>query len=249
MRKVLGRLATLTALDLADTLKPPGFDVMMVLLAALGGSLAVIQPLTQGYVIVFSVLEITMIAITIFLALRGAAGITSLIESGIMNVYLSYPIPREGVAIVLLVSRVLVPSILLLGAPTLVAVIILWRNVIDNPLEVVAMYSSYLIQAFFYGSVFALISLRAKTPGASGVVSVAFYFVYNVAAVLLAHIGASRGVEELTKIANSMILHIALYNMYSGAYNLDLWNLAFVPLAAGLTASTFIVYFTVRFEP
>ncbi len=243
------RLLAIISLDLSDTLRPPGFDAMILLLAALGGSLAVIQPLTEGYVIVFSVLEVTIIAVTIFLALRGAAGITSLIENGVMNVYLSYPVSREGIALALLVSRVLVPSILLLGAPTLVASVILWRNVVESLAEVLAMYTAYLVQASFYGSVFALISLKAKTPGTSGVISVAFYFVYNVAAILLAQVGASRGVEELTQIANSMVLHIALYNMYSGAYNLEEWNLAFVPLAAGITASLFIAYFTARFEP
>jgi ABC-2 type transport system permease protein len=243
------RLVQLIAIDISDTLRPPGFDAMIVLLAALGGALAVIQPLTEGYAIVFTVLEITIFATTIFLALRGAAGITALIESGVMSVYLSYPLPREGVALALLVSRVVVPSALLLGAPALIAVILLWRQAVSQPLEVVAMYSAYLTQAVFYGSVFALIALKAKSPGTSGVLGVAFYFAYNVAAILLAQVGASLGVEELTQVANSMILHIALYNMFSGAYNLEPWTLAVVPLAAGLASSLFIAYFASRFEP
>ena len=247
--KELRRTARIVVVDLLDVLRPPGFDIMVLLLASLGGILAVIQPLTRPYAMVFSVLEITIIATTIFLALRGAAGITSLIENGTIYVYLSYPLHRASVALALLVSRVVLPSLLLLSAPIVVSALMLWRQVLSYPIELVAMMSSYLVQAIFYGSVFAVFSLKAKSPGTSGVLSVAFYFAYNVLALILAQMGAAWGVDELTRMANSMILHIALYNIYSGAYNLSTWNIALVPTAAALASTAYIVYFARRFEP
>ena len=244
----LERMASLLYLDAVEVFRPPGFDAMLLLISALGAALVVLQPVTSPVAAVRTALEPTLIATTLFLALRGAAGITSLIQEGVAAVYLSYPISRRLVALALYTSRVVMPSLMLLSGPLVVMIILLWPVVTRDLWGLAGMYLSYVIQAIFYGSLFALVAVNAKTPGTSGVISVTIYFVYNVASIILAVIGAATGSRLLADIASSMLLYVAVYNYFTGL-EVGWLQLALVP---GLTLLSFIAlmaYMGRRFEP
>ncbi len=245
----LARIARLAALDLSDTLRPPGFDALILVAAALGGLLAGVQPLIAGYAAAATVLEPTLFAATVFLAVRGAAGITGLVEQGIMQVYLSYPVSRAGVALALYFSRVVAPSVLVLGVPSLVAVVLLAPVVARNAESFLAMYSVYLAHAVFYGSVFSLIALKAKSPGTSGVASVAFYFAYEVLSIVLAQIGSGAGGGVFLDVALAMKPGIALYNLYSGVGDVTYTHVLALPAATAILSAFYLWYFARRFEP
>jgi len=243
------RVARLAALDLADTLRPPGFDALILVAAALGGLLAGVQPLVSGYAAAATVLEPALFAATVFLALRGAAGVTGLVEQGIMQVYLSYPVSRAGVALALYFSRVAAPAALVLGVPAIVAGLLLAPVVARDPGGFTAMYAVYLSHAFFYGSVFSLIALKARSPGTSGVASVAFYFAYEVLSIVLAQIGGGAGGGVFLDLALAMKPGIALYNIYSGAEGVGYLHVLALPTATAILSTLYIWYFARRFEP
>ncbi len=243
------RIARLAALDLSDTLRPPGFDALIVVAAALGGLLAGVQPLVSGYAAAATVLEPTLFAATVFLAVRGAAGVTGLVEQGIMQVYLSYPVSRAGVALALYFSRVVAPSALVLGVPSLVAALLLAPVVARDFEGFVAMYTVYLSHAFFYGSVFSLIALKARSPGTSGVASVAFYFAYEVLSIVFAQIGSGAGGGLFLDLALAMKPGIALYNLYSGVGDVSMFHVLALPVATAILSAIYLWYFARRFEP
>ncbi|MFN4046665.1 MAG: hypothetical protein ACK4H7_04925, partial [Acidilobaceae archaeon] len=173
------RLQHVMYIDLSDVLRPPGIDLLLVLVAALGTILVSIQPVTSPVLASMMALEPTLIALAIFLALRGAAGVTWLVQSGIMHVYLSYPVSRASIAMVLIASRVVIPSILILGIPLVAALILLGPTLIGGLDKVAVAYLSYIDQAALYGSLFLLIALRVKSQATSGLLSVALYFTYT----------------------------------------------------------------------
>lgn len=243
----LRRTASLLYLDSVEVFRPPGFDAMLLLISALGAALVVLQPVTSPVAAVRSALEPTLIAATLFLALRGAAGITGLIQEGVMNVYLSYPISRRWVALSIYASRVVMPSIILLSGPIAIVMVILWPVITRDLYGLAGMYTAYLIQAVFYGTLFALVAVNAKTPGTSGVISVTIYFVYNVASIILAVIGASTGSQLIIDLASSMLLYIAVYNYFTGV-DVGPEQLVLVPAATLILFAAFIIYLSRRFE-
>lgn len=245
----VARLARLTVLDLQDTLRPPGFDALVLVAAALGGLLAGVQPLVEPHIVAMTVLEPALFATVVFLAVRGAAGITGLAEHGIMTLYMSYPISRSGVGLALYVSRILVPSFMTLGVPLLVSSVLLFPVVSSDPLGLAAMYAAYLSRAVFYGVVFAVIALKAKTPGTSGVASVAFYFFFEVLSMVLAQIGGGGGPRIFMDLALAMQPTIALYNLYSGVEDVSIAHVIALPGAAATLSAIYIWYFARRFEP
>lgn len=245
----VARLVRLAALDLQDTLRPPGFDALVLVTAALGGLLAGVQPLVEPHTVAMTVLEPALFATVVFLAVRGAAGLTGLVEHGVMALYMSYPVSRPGVGLALYISRVLAPSLVTLGVPLLVASALLFPVVSGDPLGLVAMYAAYLARAVFYGVVFAVIALKAKTPGTSGVASVAFYFFFEVLSVVLAQIGGGGGPSILMDLALAMQPSIALYNLYGGVEDVSIAHVAALPVAAAALSAVYIWYFARRFEP
>ncbi|MCE4615518.1 MAG: hypothetical protein F7C09_00440 [Aeropyrum sp.] len=245
-----GRRAVIVALvDMFDTLKPPGLDALMIIVAGLGATLVIVQPFTSPSYMLSYALDPTLFAATIFLALRGAAGITGLVESGVMQAFLSYPLSRTHIAAALYASRILAPSIIILGAPTATIAIAMWPLVSQDPAEFIATYAAYLAQALMYGSVFMLIALISKTPGTSGVLSVAFYFAYTVLLGLLLYIvGRAAGVELLQRVAEASYLPgIAL--IYYGGGSIEIWQPLMVPFLLVASLAVVYLYFTRRFEP
>ncbi|MEM1868709.1 MAG: hypothetical protein QXU90_01190, partial [Acidilobaceae archaeon] len=83
---------------------------MILLVAMLGAIIVTIQPITNPVIATSTALEPTLFATVLFLAIRGASGVTWLIQSGIINVYISYPIPKISLILILILSRVLIPS-------------------------------------------------------------------------------------------------------------------------------------------
>ncbi len=65
----------LVVLDSLDSMRPPGFDIMMLVIAALGAVMATIQPASQSYILARLVLEPTLFTVALFLRLRGLSAL------------------------------------------------------------------------------------------------------------------------------------------------------------------------------
>ncbi len=189
-----------------------------------------------------------MFATAIFLALRSAAGITGLIQNGVINTYMSYPVSRLGVAFSLLLSRVLIPAASLLLIPLVVAGIILWPTISSGLGNYALMYMAYLTQALLYGSMFTLIAVISRSPGTASVASIAVYFTYNVLSLIFSVIGSSMGIGFLIDFGDAMGFNYMVYRRLLGETVL-VWQLALVPLLTITLISGILAYFTRRFEP
>ncbi len=248
------RLFNLIVLDSLDSLKPPGFDLMVLVIATLGAALGSIQPATDSYILARFILEPTLFTVALYLALRSAAGVASLVGEGVMEVYLSYPLSRSGIAIVLIISRVLIPSIILLSIPLIVSGIILYPVVSRNPLALITVYTGYLVQAVFYGLVFLGIALASRSSGTASILGITYYFAYNIIWMLLATLAPGLG-SGLLHASIAMRYYEVLYYYalkISGVpptIQPGLLELSLVPVMT-LIAFTFILYYyTRRFEP
>lgn len=241
------RIQHVMYIDLSDVLRPPGIDILLVLVAALGAILVSIQPVTDPVLASMLALEPTLVALAIFLALRGAAGVTWLVQSGIMHVYLSYPMSRALIALVLIVSRVIIPSSLILGVPLVVVLILLGPTLIGGLERVAVTYLSYIYQAALYGSLFLLVALRVKSQATSGLLSVAIYFTYTAMSTILGSIGRSIGSDSLKMLGDAMHLPSVIYAVYVGS-DYDFKQLLLVPLLATLAVIAVIYYMVRRFE-
>lgn len=245
-----GRLYSLLYIDASDTLRPPGLDALVLIVGALGAIIIVLQPFTSPAMMLHASLDPTLVATAIFLALRGAAGVTGLVQNGVMNVYMAYPLSRASIALVLIVSRVIAPAAIILGAPSFIVLFIMWPSVKGSLDEFAASYLAYLAQAVFYGMVFTLIALRTKTPGSSGVLSVAFYFTYTVVGnVILGLIGRATGRQVLADIGDASYLPALVTFYYAGGEDFDAWQFAMVPAAIVVLMAATLIYFMRRFEP
>ena len=242
------RLASLARIDISDSLRPPGFDIMLLVVSILGAALVAIQPLTSPHTAAAIILNPTLFATSIFLALRSAGGITSLIQSGLAQVYMSYPVSRIQLLLVLLASRILAPALTLMSAPLLVAAAILYPVVSGDPWGYLVMFSAYLGQAVLYGLAFTLISLRARSPGTAAIASITFYFAYTVSSILLATLSPALRRPILGEVADAMSLYVVV-NRYLGGAQVEAWQLALVPSVIAILFSAVLVYFSRRFEP
>ncbi len=238
----------LVMIDSSDSLRPPGFDLMILLIATLGAVLASIQPIVEAHVAVRIILDPTLFATAIFLALRSSAGITSLVQSGGINTYMSYPLSRLGVAVGLFLSRVLIPAASLLLVPLIVAGVILWPTISRGLDNYALMYVAYLIQALLYGSMFTVIAVVSRSPGTASVASIAVYFTYNVLSLIFSVLGSSMGVSLLVDIGDAMGFNYMVYRSLLGEHVL-LWQLAMVPILTTILIASILTYFTRRFEP
>jgi ABC-2 type transport system permease protein len=243
----LTRVYHILYIDISDVLRPPGLDVLVVLLAMLGAILVSIQPVTSPIIASRTALDPTLLATALFLAIRSSAGLATLIQSGILNLYLTYPIHRVTVAVVLLVSRVVIPSALILAIP-LVTVLILLGSTLYRGLDVIlGMYLAFLLQAVLYGSVFLLVAVRVKSQATSGVLSVAAYFTYIALQLILTGIGGAIGSDVVRRVGEAMYLPNIAYYAYS---NLDyeVWQLTLVPGLSILVILAYLTYMSRRFE-
>jgi len=248
-----GRALRLAALDGLDSLRPPSFDVMMLVIGTLGAVLAGVQPLSEPYALARMILDPTLFTVALFLALRGSAGLASLIREGIVEVYLSYPVSRGGVAAALLISRILVPAASLLALPLLVASILLYPVVARDPGGLLIVYSGYLVQALFYGVVFALIAVAAKNTGTASVASITFYFAYNVIWFIIQAVSPGPD-SALYTMAEALHFNYIAYRyaiIRAGAQGLEIGLLqaCLIPSATIALALVFVWYMSRRFEP
>ena len=244
----LRRLVELALVDSSDSLRPPGFDVMMVIIASLGAALATMQPISEPHVAARIILDPTLFAATLFLALRGSAGAAGLVQRGVAAVYLSYPVSRATVYAAIVFSRVLLPAATLLAAPLLVAGLVLLPVIAENPASYVVVFLAYLLQACMYGSVFLLAGLAARNPGTASVASITFYFAYNITMLILSAVGAALGSSIASGIADAMAFYYMIYRILLGV-DVAPWQLLLVPALLVAALSIGLVYFTRRFEP
>ncbi|MEB3805945.1 MAG: hypothetical protein GSR73_00295 [Desulfurococcales archaeon] len=248
-----GRLLTLILLDSADSLRPPGFDVMMLVIAALGAVIATIQPVTKSYVLARLVLEPTLFTVALYLGLRGASGLASLVSYGVVEVYMSYPVSRRTVILGILTSRVVVPALTLLFIPLLVAGIIVYPVVLDGPAQYLIVYGGYVVQALLYGTAFLLIALASKSSGTASVLSITFYFAYGVVWLLMQTLAPSLGDWALHLSIAMMFYRVAYFTAlsYEGLSTIRLTTMdyLFVPVLLLSLLATLLYYFERRFEP
>ena len=242
------RPVELILLDSGDSLRPPGFDVMMIIIASLGAVLATIQPISQPHVAARIILDPTLFATTLFLALRGSAGVAGLVQRGIMDVYLSYPLSRAQVFLSLSVSRVLLPALTLLSAPLIVAGVILLPVIASDPLAYLMVLGGYLLQAYMYGLVFMLAGIATRNTGTASIVSITFYFTYNIVMILLSTVGTALEKTVLVKLSDSMAFYYLVYRHLLGV-GVDTLQLLFVPTLTLAILLLGLLYFVRRFEP
>ena len=250
--RAAARLVHLALLDGLDSMRPPGIDVMMLVIAALGGILAGIQPLTASYAAARIVLDPTLFTVSLFLALRGSAGIAQLVSSGVIEVYLSYPVSRRTVALALLASRIIVPAASLLAIPLVVAGILLYPVIAGDPAGYAIVYLGYLAQSLLYGFTFALIAVASKNSGVASVASITFYFAYNVVWIIGQALGDR--VPALLELARALYYNYVAYRYAiaraTGApLEVTLAEATLVPLALLALAAAFTLYMERRFEP
>ncbi len=220
---------------------------MLFLVAALGGVLSVLQPITDPATLASTVLDPTLFAVAIFLALRAGSGITSLVESGVMQVYLAYPVSRRGAALILWVSRVAMPSLILIATPVIVASLILYPVVAGDPGRLLAGIAGYEAQALLYGTVFALIAVKSRSSGTASLLSIAFYFSYTVAGVILIILSTTLGAPTFGHLGKAILYYRTMLD-YLVAVEVTAWQLAFTPTLLVVLLIIYIIYYTRRFE-
>ncbi|MCE4609972.1 MAG: hypothetical protein F7C36_06315 [Desulfurococcales archaeon] len=247
----LKRIYGLLSLDLSDTIRPPLLYFMVFVITLLSVVLAYVQLFSTTESLAMNILRPTLLATALFLALRGASGISQLVSNRVMEVYLSYPVSRLSIAIVLYISRVVVPSILLITIPLLAAGIVLEPLVVQESSNYILMGISFLVQALFYGSVFVLIALVAKSTGTTSILSLLFYFSYNIIALILSSVSSSV-TSTLFRLAQAMSFYMTVYNSLTTnieALRPYLWEYLLVPSLTSLSALAFILIMSRRFEP
>jgi len=243
----LSRAYHVLYIDVSDVLRPPGLDVLVVLLAMLGAILVSIQPVTSPIIASRIALDPTLIATALFLAIRSSAGLATLIQNGILGVYLSYPIHKVAVAVMLFVSRVAIPSVLILATPLATILILLGPTLYEGLDVILGMYFAFLFQSALYGSIFILIAVMVKSQATSGVLSVAAYFTYTALHLILTGIGGAMGNDVVRRVGEALYLPDIAYYAYSNIDH-EVWQLTLVPALTILVLVAYLAYMSRRFE-
>jgi len=239
----------LAVLDMLESLKPPTFDIMLIIISAIGASLSALQPLSNSVIVAENILDpLVYFTVTLYLAMRVSSGVAELVENGIMEVYLSYPIDRISLAISIFVSRILVPTLILVGAPLLVASIILYKVVMANIAGLLEVYGAYIIIITMYGLVFAIVALAVKSSASAAALSMTFAFLYMGLGLILPMIASSTGKMLLVKLSQALNFNVLVSNYLQGA-PADLWQLLIVPSILITLYIIYLAYFKYKFEP
>jgi len=247
------RSLELLYLDLWDALRPPAFDIMLLVVAALGGALSVLQPITSPVEALspeftFSSAQLALFVTAIYIAIRVSSDFVNIIQGGIMQVYMSYPLSRGSVASVLYVTRSLLPAVILLGVPAAVTAIVLYPVVLKGPAEYLAMWLSYLLQSQFYGIIFLVLASRFRSTGTAIVASISFYFGYVAISGVLYLIGFLDNIQSLIDASNAMgFYYVAYYGLTGQSF--PAWEYLVVPLLYVVLLVLYFYYFERRFEP
>jgi ABC-type transport system involved in multi-copper enzyme maturation permease subunit len=245
------RIAALILLDSSDSLKAPAFDFMLLAVSAIAAALASIQPTTNAAALADAALDPAVVfAVSLYLAMRASSGLASLASGGVMQLYLSYPLSRAQVALSLYLSRILLPVLVLVGAPLAVAATIVPGVVASSIWAYLASYLAYTTYLVFLGTLFALIGLTTKSTGTSAVASLAAYFVYAGVALLFNVMSAARGSLLLHKLAMSMNFYpVVSTALRTPGVALSLWQYLLVPLLLLGLVVAYFSYMKWRFEP
>lgn len=248
-QKSSNRISGLVVLDMLESLKAPTFDIMLVIISAIGASLSALQPLSNSVIIAENILDpLIYFTVTLYLAMRVSSGIAELIEDGIMEVYLSYPLDRVSLAISLFISRILVPTLILVGAPLLVATVILYKVVLLNIIGLLEVYGAYIIMIVMYGLVFALVALAVRSSASAAALSMTFAFLYMGLGLILPIIASSTGTRVLIDLSQALNFNILVSNYLQGV-PAKLWQLLVVPVFMLILYVLYLIYFKYRFEP
>ncbi len=247
------RVVELLHLDLWDALRPPAFDIMLIVVAVMAGALTVMEPVSSGLAAIapsngFNPVYMSLFVTTLYIALRSSSDLVNVIQGGLMQVYMAYPVSRKAVAAVLYVTRSLLPAVTLLGLPGLIMAIILYPVVVKDPLYYLAMWGAYLLQSQMYGAAFLLISSRLRSPGAAMVASVSFYFGYVALSTFLGILGLMDGIQVLLRVSDAMGFYYALYYWLTASGG-QAWTLSVVPALYIAFMAIFFTYIVRRFEP
>jgi ABC-type transport system involved in multi-copper enzyme maturation permease subunit len=236
-------------IDSADSVRPPLFDLLVFTMTFLSAVLSYVQLFSSTVSLALSVLSPSLLAAALYLALRGSAGISHLISDRIMELYMSYPISRGGISVAIYASRVAIPSILLISLPALASGIILLPLIESDISGYLAMYGAFLLQAIFYGTVFIAMSLHTRSTGASSILSLLFYFTYNIISLILSSI-ASDVNSLLFRLSRAMSFYLTVSaELESNVAPPHLWEILLVPALTAITFAWYLAYFIRRFEP
>jgi hypothetical protein len=247
----LPRSVVLAYLDFSDSLRPGIFDALILVLSLVGVILSYIQHYGSSSMLALSILSPTLLATALYLALRSAAGLAYMASEGVLDLYLYYPLSRATTGVVLLVSRVIVPTILIIGLPALAASIVYYPLISREPYEYTILWGSFIVQALFYGFTFSLIALLSKKAGSASILSLLYYFTYNILSLILQNLASSTE-SVLFKLSRSMSFYLVVYqrlNPSSIAGKPEAWELSLIPLLTLVIAISFVVYFSRRYEP
>lgn len=244
----MGRTTVLFSMDLEDIVRPPVYDILLVVSMILGGLYASVIPRVNAVKLAVDVTSIPLFIAIIYLAVRGSAGLASLISNNVLQLYMAYPVSRRTLLTIILLTRILVPSLLIVGAPLLVSSILMASVVVEKPLSTLTVFAGRIIYLYFIGVIFVLIALGAKRPMLAGALSIVFYFAYMFAGGILSVLSFITDNNIYMHIAQSMMFSDTL-NSYLIGMNIPYWTLIPVPVASILVTALLYMYFTRRFEP
>ena len=247
----LPRSIVLAYLDFSDSLRLGLFDAVIFIFTFVGVLLAYLEYYGSSASLAMSILSPTLLATALYLALRSSAGIAHMAGEGVLDIYLTYPLSRPVIAMVILVSRVFVPALIIIGLPALAASIVYYPLIKSETLKFLEMLGAFLLQAIFYGVSFSVIALLAKRGGTASILSLLYYFTYNILSVILSNLSSTY--ESLTyKISRAMSFYLVTYqhvNPPSIVTPPSWWEALLVPGLTLLLGGVFILYFTRWYEP
>ena len=244
----MGRALAFLSMELEDITRPPIYDALLVVSMILGGLYASVIPRISAIKLAIDVTSIPLFIAIIYLAIRGSAGLASLVSNNVFQLYLTYPLSRGIILMVLLITRILLPSILIVGAPLLITSIIMFGIVSEKPLEVLIVFTGRIIYLYFIGVIFMLIALGTKRTALAGVLSIVFYFAYIFITGIMTTLSFVLELQVFRYIALSLMFSDTLNNYVIGL-NVPYWTLIPIPLASIILTILLYIYFTRRFEP
>ncbi len=244
----MGRFKTLASMDLEDISRPPVYDILVFVSGLLGGLYASITPRATAISLAIDVSNIPLIIAIIYLAVRGAAGVASLIVNGIFQLYLSYPVSRRTITTVLVLTRILVPSIIIVGAPILIASIMQFNVVSRDVARFLAVFGGRILYLYFIGIVFLLIALASKRTMLAGALSIVFFFAYVSINGIFNMLYFILGNEVFLRISQCLMFSDTLNNYLIGL-NVPYWTLIPLPVTAVILTILLYIYVEKRFEP
>jgi hypothetical protein len=108
------RFLVLVEMDADDVLRAPTYDVVVIFVAVLSAILSSVIPTTSPTMLARGLMDPAIFVAALFMAARASSGVASLVSSKGIQVYMAYPVSRLAVALTFVVTRVLIPSIVVL---------------------------------------------------------------------------------------------------------------------------------------